>query len=136
MFVKVKGSVDVAVAAEAPMYDVEWSESNAEGDGPQQSEAATLFVTDDASTATATGALMNCTSILAKNWSSVEAVVNAASSSNVKHVVFVAGSLEECGKIRPDSILYGILENVQQFWLTVATRLLLRDKLRCGDLEK
>jgi hypothetical protein len=87
MFVKGKGSGDVAVAAEAPMYDVEWSESNAEGDGPQQSDAATLFVTDDASTATATGALMNCTSILAKNWSSVEAVVNADSTESTASMV-------------------------------------------------
>ena len=45
----------------------------------------------------------------------MEAVVTAASSSNVAHVVFVAGSQEECGKMRPDSILYGILESVQQF---------------------
>jgi hypothetical protein len=58
----------------------------------KQSNAETLFVTDDTGTAAATGALVNCYSILAKSWSSVETVVNAASSSNVEHVVFVAGS--------------------------------------------
>ncbi len=46
-------------------------------------------MTDDASTAAATDALGNCTLILAKNWSSMEAVVHAASGTNVKHEVFV-----------------------------------------------
>jgi hypothetical protein len=36
-------SGDVAVAAEAPMYDVEWRESNAEGGDPLQNDAATLL---------------------------------------------------------------------------------------------
>jgi hypothetical protein len=51
----------------------------------------------------------------------MEADVHAASGNNVKHVVFVAGSQEECGKINSDSILYGILERVQQFIANKAT---------------
>jgi hypothetical protein len=51
----------------------------------------------------------------------MEAAVHAASGNNVKHVVFVAGSQEECGKINSDSILYGILESVQQFIANKAT---------------
>jgi hypothetical protein len=89
MFVKIKGSEDIAVAAEAPMYDVEWSESKAEGGEPLQNDAATRFVTDDACTAAARDALGNGTLILAMNWSSMEAVVHAASGTNVKHEVFV-----------------------------------------------
>ncbi len=44
MFVKIKGSEDIADAVEAPMYNVEWSESNAEGGDPLQNDAATLFL--------------------------------------------------------------------------------------------
>ena len=47
--------------------------------------------------------------------------MHAASGNNVKHVVFVAGSQEECGKINSDSILYGIWERVQQFIANKAT---------------
>ena len=66
--IEVKGSGDVSVAAEAPMYDVEWRENNAKGGDPLQNDAATLVVMNDASTMAATGALVNCTSRSGLRW--------------------------------------------------------------------
>jgi epothilone polyketide synthase D len=114
MLVKDKSGGEVAAAAESPLYDVEWVESSSEA-ATLSSDSTAFFVTDDASTAAATDKLEHCKSILAKDWSSVGAVVDAVGKGGFKHVVFVAGSQEESGTISSESILYGILESVKQF---------------------